>query len=122
VLTSQYEIVEFLKKRVLVVLQIVLAKRLVLKKLMTSSVLKKQAKWLKPQQKKKLLELVREVTARLMSTDDSDFSADDTMSQGASTPLTHGQNHTFHCLARAYDHNEVSHKHMRRFIQDFYLV
>jgi hypothetical protein len=36
-----------------------------------------------------------------MSADDSDLSADDTMSQGASTPVALGHNHTFHSLARS---------------------
>ncbi len=91
--TFQYEIVEYLKKRGLGRIAERVGEDLGLEEI---DDLKRveleeigQLEWLKPQQKKKLLELVREVTARLMSADDNELSADDTNSQGASTPLAY---------------------------------
>ncbi len=87
--TSQYEIVAYLKKRGLVRIAERFCEDLGLEEIED---LKRvdleeigQLEW--PQQKKKLLELVREETARLMSADDNEHSADDTISQGDSTPL-----------------------------------
>ena len=55
-----------------------------------------QLEWVKPVQKKKLLELVRKVTACLMSADESDLSGDDTISQGASTHLARSVSSPYH--------------------------
>ena len=89
--TSQYEIVAYLKRQGLGRIAVRVSEGLGLEEIDDLKHVEfeeiGQLEWLKPVQKKKLLELVREETARLMSADDNEHSADDTISQGDSTPL-----------------------------------
>jgi hypothetical protein len=93
--TYQYEVVAYLKKRGLQRIAERLSDELSLEEIDDLDHVKEERlnkiEWLEDAPRKKLLKLCREVTARLMSADDNDLSADDTISQGAFTPLAHSE-------------------------------
>ncbi len=87
--------------------------------------------WLEDVPRAKLLKLCREVTARLMTTDDSDLSGDDTISQGVSIPLaplvsspydTDFESDSEHVLIAARNGGDCAEfqEHMRYFLEDFH--
>jgi hypothetical protein len=89
--TSQCELVAYLKERGLQPIAERLCEEFCLEKIDDLQYVKVERldklEWLQDAARAKLLQLCREVTARFMSADDSDLAVDDTMSQGASTPL-----------------------------------
>ena len=133
--TSQYEIVAYLKRRGLDSIAERVSEELGLEEIEDLRYVKTggldKLEWLKDVQKAKMLKLCREVTARLMSADDSDrCSADDTSSQGASTPLPRSvgspdgmgfesDGEDVLIAARNVGDCAEFQEHMRRFIQDF---
>jgi hypothetical protein len=113
--TSQHEIVAYLKRRGLSRIAERVCEDLGLEEI---DDLKRveleeigQLEWLKPPQKKKLLELVREETARLMTLDDNDHSG--------IYPEYVPDGEDFLIAARNIHDCAEFQEHMRRFIQDF---
>jgi hypothetical protein len=114
--TSPYEIVEYLKRRGLNRIAEQISEELGLEEIDDLQYLTEnlnKLEWLKDAQKEKLLKLVREVTARLMS-------AENTTSPGASSPQADSDSGDV--LVAGRNGGDCTHfqEHMRYFIKDFH--